>query len=64
MRISPQSGADINILLQEREIAQLDGRMIYLSDLNYDFNNRYNFRVAQRESKIVSGTTIRITQVH
>jgi len=48
----PQSGTDITILLQEREIAQLDGRMIYLSDLNYDFHNRYNFELHNAKVKL------------
>ncbi len=49
---TPQSGTDITILLQEREIAQLDGRMIYLSDLNYDFHNRYNFELHNAKVKL------------
>lgn len=48
----PQSGADIDVLLQEREIAKLDGRMIYLSDLNYDFNNRYTFELHNAKVKL------------
>ena len=60
----PQAGTGMDILLQEREIAQLDGRMIYLSDLNYDFHNRYTFELHNAKSKIVPGTTVRITQVH
>ena len=48
----PQPGASIDVLLKEREIAKLDGRTIYLSDLNYDFNNRYNFELHNAKVKL------------
>ena len=47
-----QTATGMDILLQEREIAQLDGRMIYLSDLNYDFHNRYTFELHNLKVKL------------
>ncbi len=47
-----QAATSMDVLLQERGIAQLDGRMIYLSDLNYDFHNRYTLELHNLKVKL------------
>ena len=48
----PQTGASTKTLLPEEEIARLNGRAIYLSDLNYDFNSRYTFLLYNTRVKL------------
>ncbi len=48
----PQAGAGTKPLLQEEEIGRLNGKAIYLSDLNYDFNSRYTFELHKTRVKL------------
>ena len=48
----PQAGAGTKPLLQEKEIGRLNGKAIYLSDLNYDFNSRYTLELYNTRIKL------------
>ena len=49
----PQAGAGTKTVLPEKEIiGRLNGRLIYLSDLNYDSNSRYTLELHKTRVKL------------
>jgi protein-disulfide isomerase len=48
----PKAEAGTKPLLQEEEIGRLNGRAIYPSDLDYDFNSRYTFELHKTRVKL------------